>query len=707
MPGENPFLDADFDIRWSRLTPDNIVPDITRALADAEAGIAALCKLSGADLTFEKVLLGYEDALRTLNFAWGKVCHLDSVENGPALREAYNAMLPKVSAFYTGLTLNAGLWSVIKAYAATPEAKSLPPVRRRFLDDLMAEFTENGADLAPDAKSRLETLNTELAELTQKYAENVLDSTNAWELVVTDEAELAGLPESAKAAALQSAKSKGLATDEKPAWRFTLHQPSSRPVMLYAESEKLRKAVRDGSASVGASAQYDNTGLIRRIVTLRDEKARLLGKSCFADYTTARRMAKTGAKALAFVEDLHAKSKSAFARETADLEAYKASKTGAKAGPLKPWEVAFWAEKQRRERYDFDSEALRPYLSVSGVEAGMYRIAEILFGVTVKQRDTVFIAPGQEPQIRRAPESLRVDKAPAEVWHPEVTYFEIFDGATHLGSFYVDWFPRESKRGGAWMNFLVTGGPRATGFAPHLGLMVGNFTPPVNGKEALLNHDEVTTVFHEFGHLLHHLLCTVEIESLSGTRVAWDFVELPSQLLENWCWEKESLDIFARHHETGAPLPDDLLQKLVAAGNYRAATAMMNQLANGKLDLDLHTGSHEVVLNDLDEYWNRVIADYQIPMSEDGTTIARRFTHIFGDPTGYAAGYYSYKWAEALDADAFTRFQKEGILNPKTGRDLRHLILAKGNSEPAEKLFRDFMGRDPDPMALLRRDGLA
>lgn len=703
MSAPHPFLESDFHIRWSRLTPDRVVPDITLALEHAGTAIETLCGLSGDNLTFTKVMLGYEDALRELNFAWGKVCHLDSVSNGPELRGPYNEMLPKVSAFFTALTLNPKLWAVIKAYAATAEAKALTGAKKRFLEETVAEFVENGADLPDEKKKRLEAVNARLAEITQKFAENVLDSTNAWEKIVTDSAELAGLPESAKAAALQNAKGKGLATDDKPAWRFTLHAPSMLPVMKFADNEALRKAVRDGNATIGRDGVHDNAGLIREIVTLRDEKAALLGKATFADYTTARRMAKSGGAARGFIENLHAKTKSAFDRENAELEAFKAAKTGAGAGPLKPWEIAYWAEKQRREKYDFDTESLRPYLSVTGVEDGMYRIAEILFGVSVKGRDTIFDGKTIPTDAKQ-----RVDKAPVEVWHPEVRFFELYDGAKHLGSFYTDWFPRESKRGGAWMNFFVTGGPRANGaFAPHLGLMVGNFTPPVAGEPALLTHDEVTTVFHEFGHLLHHLVGTSEIESLAGTRVAWDFVELPSQILENWCWHKESLDLFARHHVTGEPLPEELLGKLVAAGNYRAAVAMMNQLANGKLDIDLHTEAEKTSARDLDEYWNKDIAAYQIPTTEPGTTIARRFLHIFSDPTGYAAGYYSYKWAEVLDADAFTRFEKEGILNPVTGREFRERLLSKGNTEPAEKLFRDFMGRDPDPVALLRRDGLA
>ena len=386
----------------------------------------------------------------------------------------------------------------------------------------------------------------------------------------------------------------------------------------------------------------------------------------------------------------------------------QATKAGDALRSLHPWEFGYWSEKMRREKYDFDDEALRPWFPVDGVIAGMFRLFGGLFGIQVVARDTYHVdqITGAKTVVRAA--EPRVDGAPICVWHPEVRFYEVRDGDRLLGSFYTDWFPRESKRGGAWMNFFRTGGPRPDGsFAPHLGLMCGNFTPPVAGKEALLNHDEVTTVFHEFGHLLHHLLSEVEVESLSGVRVAWDFVELPSQILENWCWEEESLAVFARHHETGAPLPSDLLAKLDAAANFRAASTCMRQLAFSKLDLDLHIRAEELRGRDLDSHWNEDFADWQARTTRRGPAMARRFNHLFSDATGYAAGYYSYKWAEALEADAFTRFLKEGVLNPQVGRELRAKVLAKGNSEPAEKLFRDFMGRDLDPEALLERDGLA
>jgi len=448
--------------------------------------------------------------------------------------------------------------------------------------------------------------------------------------------------------------------------------------------------------------------LVSEILALRDEKARLLGKAHFADFTTARRMARHGATALAFIEDMAKRIRPKFEAEMSELETYRAQKDGDAVRVLHPWEFGYYSEQMRRELHGFDDEALRPWFPVDGVIAGMFKLFGGLFGIQVVGRDTVYAdaAAGTRQVFRAA--APRVDGDPVSVWHPEVRFYEVRDGERHLGSFYTDWFPRESKRGGAWMNFFRTGGPRRDGsFAPHLGLMCGNFTPPVGDKQALLTHDEVTTVFHEFGHLLHHVLSEVEVESLSGVRVAWDFVELPSQILENWCWEEESLALFARHHETDATLPTELLARLEAAANFRAASTCMRQLCFSKLDLDLHIRARELKDADLDKHWNDDLGAWQTRTTRRLPSMARRFNHLFSDATGYAAGYYSYKWAEALEADAFTRFLKEGVLNPKVGRELRAKILAKGNSEPAEKVFRDFMGRDLDSEAVLVRDGLA
>lgn len=684
----NPFLDPSFHIRWSELAPEHIAPAIETALARAEAAIAAIGTQPIAAVTYESTYLALEKATEELNVAWAKVGHLQSVADAPALRAAHNEMLPKVSAFYARIPLDQALWSRLKAFAARPEAAALKGVHRRFRDETHADFRQAGADLPEAARQRLEAIQSELAQLTQKYAENVLDATNAFELVVTDESRLRGIPEHAKAAARRSAEAKGQGAPTRPAWRFTLHQPSLEPVMTYADDASLRRELWQAAAQVGATGAHDNTDLIRRILGLRAEKATLLGKGDFADLVLERRMAKSGAAALAFIEDLERRAAPAFQRECRELEAFKARQSGASAGRLAPWEVAYWAEKLRQEQYAFDEEQLRPYFPLDRVVQGMFALVERIFGVKVV------------PHLA----------GDVETWHPEVSFFDLHGAAgRHLGSFYADWHPRESKRGGAWMNYLITGGPQPAGTrAPHLGLICGNLTPPAAGKPALLTHREVETIFHEFGHLLHHLLGEVEIKSLNGVNVAWDFVELPSQIMENWCWERESLDLFARHHETGAALPDELFARMTAARNFRSAAATMRQVGFAKVDLLLHRATADfLAAPDLVGAAAEAVAACQVPTEPPAPSVIRRFTHVFGDPVGYAAGYYSYKWAEVLDADAFTRFKREGIFNAQTGADFVRHILSRGNSDEPMELYRSFMGREPDPQALLVRAGLA
>ena len=687
---QKPFLDDKFQITWSELKPESIVSDITEAIEIAQNQVDLISQpgSAGDELTFENTLIALESAYESLSRPWGLVSHLDSVSNSDPLREAYNAMLPKVSEFYSKVPLNSGLWNRIKAYSETKEAKSLSGTRLRFLEETLSDFQNSGADLPSEDKSRLMQIESELAQKTQKYSENVLDSTNQWELIVDNEEDLSGLPENSKAAALENAKSKEIGSDENPKWRFTLQAPSYFPVLEHLHSDSIRKKVWEGTCSIGASGDYDNSDLVWEILELRQKKAELLGKKDFADQVLQRRMAKDGATALAFVEDLHQRTKPFFDVETEELEKYKSQVDGGESSAMEPWEIAYWSEKRRKAEYDFDDEELRPYFSMEKVIDGMFSIATKIFGIRINQ-------PENQP----------------EVWHEEVKFYEIYDedSGAHLGSFYTDWFPRESKRSGAWMNYLRTGEPQADGTrSPHLGLMCGNMTPPVAGSPALLKHDEVETVFHEFGHLLHHLLGEVEVKSLNGVNVAWDFVELPSQIMENFCWDRQSLDLFALHHETGDPIPDDLYQKMMAARNYRSATAMMRQLSLGKLDLELHINEAQTASENknLDDLTENLLSEYSIPTMTRPSTMARRFGHLFASPTGYAAAYYSYKWAEVLDADAFTRFSKEGIMNPDTGRDFREKILSKGNSDDPKTLFQNFMGREPDPEALLIRSGL-
>jgi oligopeptidase A len=692
------FLDPTFLPRWSTFTAEAIDPSIRHALAEAKENIDQIASQDSSKATYESSFLALEQATESLSRGWGRLQHLDSVSDNPAQREAINHLLPDVTDFYSSLSLNPRLFKVLNTVAQSEAVKSLTEIKQRHIQETIADFIESGAALPDEQKSRIATIDSELSKLTKKYSENVLDATNAWELIITDESELDGLPDSAKAAAAANARSKNIAS---PAWRITLQAPSMSPIMQHAHDEKIRKIVWEASVKVGSETPYENTQLVWKILELRKEKAEILGHTNFADLTLQRRMARNGETALAFVESIHAKIRDAFLAESRQLSEYKASKTSTTPEQLEPWEISYWAERQRKEFYDIDDEDLRPYFPVSGVMEGMFGIASKIFGITITQGDTVDL-----DSIKNQKSSIinRQSCAPVDTWHQEVTFYEIHDSNTnkHLGSFYADWHPRETKRGGAWMNSLHTG---AIG-EPHLGLIIGNMSPPVDDTPALLTHREVETIFHEFGHLLHGLLSHVPVKSLSGTNVAWDFVELPSQIMENFCWERETLDLFARHYQTGEPIPEDLFQKMLAAKNYMSATVFMRQLALGKLDLELHLHPEKYLGRDLQEVDREILADYRASFKTQAPSMALRFNHLFSSPTGYAAGYYSYKWAEVLDADAFSRFKKEGILNPETGMAFREHILSKGNSAPPEILYENFMSRPADPEALLVRAGL-
>jgi oligopeptidase A len=717
---QNPFLQKDFHVRWSTLTADHIEADISKALIDAQAAVdkvAARSADAAETLTYANTIAALDDGLETLNHAWGLVSHLDSVNNSPELRDAHNAILPKVTEFFSSIPLNEPLWKTLKAFGQSTATEQLSATKQRYIHETLADFREQGADLPPEKKARAAEVQKRLAEITQQYSEHSLDATNAWEKIITDEAELAGLPASAIAAAKQNAAEKG----HDSAWRFTLQAPSLIPVLTYANSDSLRQELWQAYAAIGRGKKYNNQELVREILDLRYEFAQLVGQANFADHVTARRMAASGDAALKFGEAIFDKVQAQFVDEVNALRQFKADSTDEPRDLLEPWEVGYWAEKQRQANYDFDEEALRPYFPIDRVISGMFDIAQQIFGLRIEEREAQFISGGTtsaEPQaepssqhssLKSQVSSSQLSPLP-EVWHEEVKFYDLFDAETgeQLGSFYADWHPREPKRGGAWMNYLLTGnrdasiGPRT----PHLGLICGNLTPSVGDQPALLNHREVETIFHEFGHLLHHLCGEVEVKGLNGVNVPWDFVELPSQILENWCWDRESLDLFARHHETGEPIPQDLFDKMLAARNYMKASGNARQLSFGKMDLELHINWPQSNKQDLDTFIKKQLAGYSAEYKTEPKSNVFNFSHLFSSPTGYAAGYYSYKWAEVLDADAFTRFQKEGILNAATGRAFRNEILAKGNSEDPAQLFKNFMGRAPDPEALLKRDGL-
>ena len=668
---ENPLLSGAFRIGFDQVTAAQVKPAIEELIAEGRSVLGALVESSGPR-TYENTLAPLDVLTEKIEYAMGIVRHLEGVATYPDFREAHNAVQEPVTEFFSNIPLNAGLWKIIKEFSITAEAQALTGARKRYLKRTMDSFVRNGAELDEAGKTRMRELDIELIKATTKFAENVLDSTNEFELMVTDEKQLAGLPESAVEGARQSAQSKS-----KDGWRFTLQMPSYIAVMTYLDDAGIRETVYRAYNRRAAEGPRANGELILKILDLRKQKARLLGFADFADFVLADRMAKSGARAQAFLDDLLSKTGSAFAAENAALREFAGGRE------LPSWDVSYYAEKQRQALYDFDEEELRPYFPVEQVMSGMFDIFRRVFGIRVTEETGV----------------------PA--WDPAVKYYRVEDAASgkRLGCFYADWHPRENKRGGAWMDAFITGNP--DGGRPHLGLICGNLTPPLGDKPALLTHNEVETIFHEFGHLLHHCLSRVEVRSLSGTNVAWDFVELPSQILENWCWERESLDLLARHYQTGATIPEELFRKMIRAKNYRSAAAQMRQVNFGTLDLKLHReyspekdGGVAAYSRDLSQPFSaaRLPGDY---------SMITGFTHLFASPVGYGAGYYSYKWAEVLDADAFTRFQKEGLLNDKTGSEFRDKVLAKGDSADPDQLYREFMGRDPDVNALLVRAGLA
>ena len=667
----NPLVEIQFDVPFDTIRAEHVEPAIDQLLDEAGVALAALAE-DDRPATYDRTLGALESLGEKLGYAMGVVGHLESVATYPELRAAFNAVQPRVSAFFSGIPLNEGVWKRLKAFAASPEARTISPTRQRLLKKTVDSFRRSGAELDPEGKARLLEINVELAKLTTKFSENVLDATNAFELVIDDEAGLAGLPATAIEAARESAESKGL-----QGWRFTLQAPSYLAVMTYLNDKAVRETLYREYSRRAAAGEFDNRENISRILALRKEKAALLGYADFADLVLEDRMAKSGSNALAFVNGLRRRTQAAFERENQELRDFC-------GGELAPWDVAYQAERLRKERYDFDEEDLRPYFPYEGVLAGLFDVAQQLFGVRIERRERV------------------------PVWDKGVDSYALLDAdGSHLGSFYADYFPRENKRGGAWMDSLITGEPTGDGFSPHLGLNCGNLTPPTGEKPALLTHREVETIFHEFGHLLHHLLSRVEVKSLAGTNVAWDWVELPSQIMENWCWERAALDLFAKHHVTGQPIPEELLAKMKRAKNFRSANAQMRQLGFASLDLALHVEFDPDQDGDVMDYSRGILqAHSPTPLPQDYAMVAG-FTHLFSSPVGYGAGYYSYKWSEMLDADAFTRFAREGIFNSETGKAFRRNILEKGDSAEPEDLFRAFMDRDPDPEALLRRLGLA
>lgn len=674
----NPLLQS-YDLPpFSSIRPEHVKPAIEQILADNRAAIARLLAQQNGTPTWAGLVLAMDELHDRLGKAWSPVSHLNAVCNSAELREAYEGCLPLLSAYWTELGQNRELFKAYEALAASPESKEFDIAQKTILEHALRDFRLSGIDLPAEQQQRYAEIQTRLSELGSRFSNQLLDATQAWTKHVTDEAALAGLTESAKAQMQAAAEAKEL-----DGWLISLEFPSYYAVMTYAQDRALREEVYAAyctrASDQGPNAgQNDNGPVMQEILDLRQELSRLLGFKNFAELSLATKMAETPEQVLNFLRDLAVRSKPFAAQDLEQLKAYAAEQG---CPDLASWDASYFGEKLREARYSVSQEALREYFPIDKVLSGLFAIVQKLYGIQIRELNDF------------------------ERWHPDVRLFEIEENGQHVGRFYFDLYARANKRGGAWMDGARDRRRTAGGeLQSPVAYLVCNFTPAVGGKPALLTHDEVTTLFHEFGHGLHHLLTRVEHAGASGINgVAWDAVELPSQFMENWCWEPEGLALISAHYETGAPLPQDLLEKMLAAKNFQSGLMMVRQLEFSLFDFELHAthGDGRSVL-DVIETIRDEVAVMRPPAYN---RFANSFAHIFAG--GYAAGYYSYKWAEVLSADAFSRFEEEGVLNPATGAAFRDAILAKGGSQEPMALFVAFRGREPSIDALLRHSGLS
>lgn len=665
---ENPFLDTTFPPNWSEMKPSFAIDAINVAIELSKANIEKIKSVDDTLLSYENTIGALDNATEPLDRANTRLSHLASVADSLEIRKAVIETIGKVSEFYSSITLDSELYSKILAYSKTDSAKALQGGHARLLSETLLSFEQNGAKLGKEDKARLSQINSLLALKTQMFSENVLDSTKAFSLNLTNPDDVKGLPQSALDMASKCATQRG-----ESGWTFTLDQPSYVPFIQYADSAEHRQTMWRASASVATEGEYSNWTLMSDILKLRQEKSQILGYANFADFILSRRMAGSCANALKFVEDLHSKYYQAFQKETSAL-LYFASENKLLSGEkIEPWSAAYFAEKLRKQKYDFDSESMRPYFPMERVMQGMFDIAERIYGIKVQR-----------------------SSQPANAWHDSVELYEMYnENGRLMGLFYADFAPRKSKRAGAWMNLLE----QARNGQVALGLIAGNLSEASDGKPALLSHDEVETLFHEFGHLIHFFM--MDSEEIGLRDVVWDFVELPSQIMENWCRSREGLDMFAAHWQTGEKIPEDIFSGFEKSRKFRGASFAMRQLSFAQIDLLLHTNVAHFTSGDMENKARKALRDFVCEYSEPQPTILPRFTHLFGDAVGYASGYYSYKWAEVLAADAFSRFKREGIFNRELGREFANKILRVGNTIDASSAFENFMGRAPDATALV------
>jgi oligopeptidase A len=678
----NPLLDFSGLPRFADFKPEHVTPAIDQLLADCRAAVKQ-AEAPDTPAEWDAFVAPMEDANERLGRAWGQVSHLHSVMDSPELREVYNANLPKITVYYAELGQNEALFAKYKALAASPAFASLSPARQKIVDNELRDFRLGGAELPADKKARFMQVQEELAQLSAKFEENLLDATNDYALIIDVEDELAGIPDDVLETARAAAEAAGTT-----GWKFTLHMPSYLPAMQYADSRELRQILYRAyvtRASEFGDAKLDNTPLIARILKLRREAAELLGFRSYAEVSLEAKMAESPREVLAFLDELGARARPYAEKDYAEMQAFARDELGLDA--LEAWDNAYVSEKLRVARYSFSDQEVKQYFPEPRVLAGLFKLVETLYGLFIRE-----------------------DQAP--VWHPDVKFYTLTDHAgQRVGQFYLDLYARASKRGGAWMDDVITRRRKREGIQTPVAYLNCNFSAPVGGKPALFTHDEVITLFHETGHGLHHLLTQIEELGVSGINgVEWDAVELPSQFMENFCWEWDVLKHMTAHVDSGAPLPRVLFDKMLAAKNFQAGLQTMRQIEFASFDMHLH--------DDFDPNGTRTAQDLIEAIRKKTAVIIppaynrfpNNFSHIFAG--GYAAGYYSYKWAEVLSADAYALFEDEaagygGVLNPEVGHRFWSEILAQGGARPAIESFKAFRGREPTLDALLRHNGMA
>ena len=679
MNDNNPLLDFSGLPRFESIRPAHVTPAVDSLLDEARATIGRVAS-DASPPSWESVVEPTADVLDRFDRAWGAVRHLNAVVNTPELRDAYNANLPKVIEFFSDLSQDLRLYARYRALRESAAFASLDAGQRKLVDNEIRDFKLGGAALDDAGKERLKSIHAELSEVTTRFEENLLDATNAWGHYGDDEAVLAGLPADVVAAARAAAQAEG-----KSGWKLTLRMPCYLPVMQYADDRNLRRLMHEAystrASDLGSNPEWDNGPLILRILALRHEAAQLLGYRNYAEVSLVPKMAQHPEEVIAFLRDLARRAKPFARRDFDELRDFAGGTLG--LATLEPWDIAYASEKLKASRYAYNEQDVRQYFPEDRVLAGLFRVVETIYDVSIVASH-------------------------AEVWHPDVRFFTIHDRSGALvGEFYFDLYARENKQGGAWMDDAINR-RRVQGNVQHpVAYLTCNLSAPVGGKPATFTHQEVITIFHEFGHGLHQLLTRIEIPGISGLQgVEWDAVELPSQFMENFVWEWDVLSHMTQHVDTGEALPRDLFDRMLAARNFESGLATVRQLEMGLFDMRVHI-EYESRAGDVQrpqDILAEVRREVAIVPRAPYDRFMESFSHVFAG--GYAAGYYSYKWAEVLSADAFSLFEERGVLSSEVGARFRDEVLARGGSRPAIESFVAFRGRPPQLDALLRHNGM-